>query len=192
LYGLNNFDTLNLNEVFATKKIVVDLENASLTDESNGQLELYLQHSKEARYLTLSKSEGTKIRTFDENTVSIRYPIVNAPVKAGQQVGNVEFVYDNQVIYSAPALASRTVDAEIESPKDLVSLGIKGKIRVSFGFLTSRYFLIPVISVVVLAVLAFAFIYFKKQQAMRIRSRQKNGMARRRRNSSSRQNNRML
>ena len=46
LYGLNNFDTLNLNEVFATKKIVVDLENASLTDESNGQLELYLQHSK--------------------------------------------------------------------------------------------------------------------------------------------------
>ena len=192
LYGLNNFDTLNLNEVFATKKIVVDLENASLTDESNGQLELYLQHSKEAKYLTLSKSEGTKIRTFDENTVSIRYPIVNAPVKAGQQVGNVEFVYDNQVIYSAPALASRTVDAEIESPKDLVSLGIKGKIRVSFGFLTSRYFLIPVISVVVLAVLAFAFIYFKKQQAMRIRSRQKNGMARRRRSSSSRQNNRML
>lgn len=191
-YGLNNFDTLNLNEVFATKKIVVDLENASLADESNGQLELYLQHEEEAKYLTVSKSEGTKIRTFDENTVSIRYPVVSAPVLSGEQVGMVEFVYDNEVIYSAPALASRTVDAEIPSPKDLVPLDIKGKIRISFGFLLSKYFLIPLITIVVLCALFFGFIYLKKKQAMRVRARQKNGMARRRRNSSARSNNRML
>ncbi len=191
-YGLNNFDTLNLNEVFASKKIVVDLENASLADESNGQLELYLQHEEEAKYLTVSKSEGTKIRTFDENTVSIRYPVVSAPVMSGEQVGMVEFVYDNEVIYSAPALASRTVDAEIPSPKDLVPLDIKGKIRISFGFLLSKYFLIPLITIVVLCALFFGFIYLKKKQAMRVRARQKNGMARRRRSSSARQNNRML
>lgn len=191
-YGLNNFDTLNLNEVFATKKIVVDLENASLADESNGQLELYLQHEDESKYLTLSKSEGTKIRTFDENTVSIRYPVVSAPVISGEQVGVVEFVYDNEVIYSAPALASRTVDAEIESPKDLVPLDIKGKIRVSFGFLTNKYFLIPLITIVVLSALFFGFIYLKKKQAMRVRARQKNGIERRRRSSSTRSNNRML
>ncbi len=194
-YGLNSFDTLNLNEVFSTKKIIVDLENASTGDESNGQLELYLQHPNEQKYITLSKSEGTKIRTFDENTVSIRYPVVNAPVKSGQQVGVVEFVYDNQVIYSAPALASRNVDAEIESPKDLVSLGIKGKIRVSFGFLTSKYFLIPVISIVALILLAGGFLYLRRRQVMRMRARQKNGMARRRnrrRPPSSRTNNRML
>ncbi len=191
-YGLKSFDTLNLQEVFSSKKIVVDLQNASLTDESNGQLELYLDHSQEEKFLTLSKSEGTKIRTFDENTISIRYPVVNAPVQAGNQVGVVEFVYDNQVIYSAPALASRTVDAEIESPKDLVPLGIKGKIRVSFGFLTSKYFLIPLILIVGLSALVFGFIYLKKKQAMRIRARQKNGIERRRRSSSARQNNRML
>lgn len=179
-YGLDAFDTLNLNEVFSSKKIIVDLENASIDDESNGQLELYLQHPQEQKYITLSKSEGTKIRTFDENTVSIRYPIVTAPVKSGQQVGVVEFVYDNQVIYSAPALASRPVDAEIESPRDLVSLGIKGKIRISFGFLTSRYFLIPVILIAALILLAAVFLYLRKRQAMRVRARQKNGMARRR------------
>ncbi|MBE7092295.1 MAG: D-alanyl-D-alanine carboxypeptidase [Clostridiales bacterium] len=191
-YGIKTFDTLNLNEIFATKKIVVDLENASLGDESNGQLELYLQHHEESKYITLSKSEGTKIRTFDENTVSIRYPVVSAPVKSGQQVGTVEFVYDNEVIYSAPALASRMVDAEIESPKDLVSLGIKGKIRVSFGFLTSRYFLIPLFSFVALAGFVYGFLLLRKRQVMRVRARQKNGMARRRRSSATRQNNRML
>ena len=111
---------------------------------------------------------------------------------SGEQVGVVEFVYDNEVIYSAPALASRTVDAEIQSPKDLVSLDIKGKIRVSFGFLTNKYFLIPLITIVVLSALFFGFIYLKKKQAMRVRVRQKNGIARRRRSSSTRSNNRML
>ncbi len=191
-HGLNNFDTLNLNEVFASKKIVVDLENASLSDESNGQLELYLQHPQEIKYLTLTKSEGTKIRTFDDGTISIRYPVVSAPVKSGEVVGNVEYVYDNEVIYSVPAVASRTVDAEVESPKDLVPLNIKGKIRISFGFLTSKYFLIPFISIVVLCVLFFGFVYVRRQQAMRMRARQRNGMERRRRSSASRQNNRML
>lgn len=191
-YGLNEFDTLNLKEVFSSKKIVVDLQNASLTDESNGQLELYLEHPQEEKLLTLSKSEGTKIRTFDEKTISIRYPVVNAPVQSGQQVGTVEFVYDNEVIYSAYAIASRTVDAEVESPKDLVPLGIKGKVRISFGFLTNRYFLIPLFIVVGLCALVFAFVYLKKKQAMRIRARQKNGVERRRRNAISRQNNRRL
>jgi len=107
-------------------------------------------------------------------------------------VGTVEFVYDNEVIYSAPALASRMVDAEIESPKDLVSLGIKGKIRVSFGFLTSRYFLIPLFSFVALAGFVYGFLLLRKRQVMRVRARQKNGMARRRRSSATRQNNRML
>ena len=186
-YGLKNYDTLNLKEIFSSKKIVVDLQNASLTDESNGQLELYLEHPTEEKLLTLSNSEGTKIRTFDEKTISIRYPVVNAPVQSGQQVGTVEFVYDNEVIYSATAIASRNVDAEIESPKDLVPLDIKGRIRLSFGFLTNKYFLIPVLSIAGVCALVFIFIYLKKKQVMRIRNRQKNGIERRRR-----QNNRRL
>ncbi len=191
-YGLNSFDTINLNELFASKKIIVDLNNAEASDESNGQLEIYLQHPEKAEYITVTKTEGTKIRTFDENTVSIRYPVLNAPVKAGQNVGIVEYVYDNKVLYSCTALASRAVDAEIQSPMDLVSLGIKGKVRISFGFLTSKWFLIPVIVIIALVVLALSFLYFKRRQAYKIRARQKGGLDRRRKRSSSRPGNRLL
>ncbi|MBR6765345.1 MAG: D-alanyl-D-alanine carboxypeptidase [Clostridia bacterium] len=96
-YGLNSFDTIDLNTLFASKKVIVDLENAEVSDESNGQLELYLQHPNEKKYITVTKSEGTKIRTFDEDTVAIRYPVLSAPVSAGQNAGAVEFIYDNRV-----------------------------------------------------------------------------------------------
>ena len=183
-YGLESFDTLNLNEVFASKKIIVDLENASLTDESNGQLELYLVHPDTAKYMTFSASVGSKIRTFDEGTVSIRYPILKAPQVAGDTVGVVEFIYNNQVIYSAPAKASRTVDAEIVSPSDLTSLGIKGKHKLSFSFLTSKFFIIPFFSVIIIIVALGIWIYLRKKQALKIIKRQKNGMGRKRKRSS--------
>lgn len=177
-YGLESFDTLNLREVFSTKRIVVDLENAENSDESNGQLELYIQHPEEDKYITLSSSEGKKIRTFDESVLSIRYPVLQAPQRAGNDVGTIEYIYKNEVIYSVTALASRNVDAEVESPMDLVSLGIKGKARISWGFLTSKYFLVPLIIIVVLAIVVSLFIYTRRRQAMRIRARQKNGVGR--------------
>ncbi len=185
-YGLKNFDTLNLREVFSSKRIVVDLENAESSDESNGQLELYLQHPEEDKYITLSASEGKRIRTFDESALSIRYPVLQAPQRAGDEVGTVEYIYNNQTIYSATAKASRNVDAEIESPMDLVSLGIKGKARFSLGFLSSKYFLIPFITIVALFLIAFTFIKIRKRQFLRVRTRQQNGIGRtqRRRNSS--------
>ena len=185
-YGIKNFDTLNLREVFSSKRIVVDLENAEASDESNGQLELYLQHPEEDKYITLSASEGKRIRTFDESALSIRYPVLQAPQKAGDEVGTVEYIYNNQTIYSATAKASRNVDAEIESPMDLVSLGIKGRARFSLGFLTSKYFLIPLIIIIALFLIGFLFIKTRRRQFLRVRTRQQNGIGRtqRKRNSS--------
>ncbi len=177
-YGLENFDTLNLREVFSTKRIVVDLENAESSDESNGQLELYIQHPEEDKYITLSSSEGKKIRTFDESVLSIRYPVLQAPQGTGDDVGIVEYIYKNEVIYSATAQASRNVDAEVESPMDLVPLGIKGKARFSWGFLTSKYFLIPFVTILVLAIIVALFVHTRRRQTMRIRARQKNGIGR--------------
>ena len=185
-YGIKNFDTLNLREVFSSKRIVVDLENAEISDESNGQLELYLQHPEEDKYITLSASEGKRIRTFDESAISIRYPVLQAPQRAGDEVGTVEYIYNNQTIYSAKAKASRNVDAEIKSPMDLVSLGIKGRARFSLGFLTSKYFLVPLIIIVALFLIGFIFINTRRRQFLRVRTRQQNGIGRtqRRRNSS--------
>ncbi len=189
-YGLQKFDTFDVNEVCASKNIVVDVANAAGDDESNGQLGLYLRAADGTKLMTFTKDEGTKIRTFRDDAVSIRYPQVTAPVRAGDNVGTVEFVYNNEVIYSADALASRNVDAEITSFADLVSLGLKGKIRISFGFLTSKYFLIPIITVAVLVLLAFAVLALRKRQTSRVRSRQRN-IRRRRRNRSTRPGNRM-
>lgn len=185
-YGLESFDTINLKEVLSTKRIVVDVENADSSDESNGQLELFIQHPEEDMFVTVTTSEGKKIRNFDESVLSIRYPNLKAPQRAGDSVGVVEYIYNNEVIYSAPAEASRNVDVEVESPKDLVSMGIEGKPRFSWGFLSSKYFIIPLIIVVVLAIVVSIFIYTRKRQARRIRTRQKNGIGRmeRRRNSS--------
>ncbi len=192
-YGLNNFDTLNLREVLSAKRIVVDVENAESSDESNGQLELYIQHPKDDMFVTVTSSEGKKIRNFDESVLSIRYPNLKAPQSAGDTVGVVEYIYNNEVIYSAPAEASRNVDAEIQSPKDLVSMGIEGKPRFSWGFLGSSYFLTPLIIIIVLALAVAIFIYTRKRQARRIRARQKNGIGRmERRKNSSRPGNRPM
>ncbi len=186
------FDTLDLEKVFSQKKIVVDLENADSADEFNGQLELRLEKNEDAGFLTVSSEVGTKIRIFEENTVLIKYPVVKAPVRAGEYVGDIEFLYNNEVIYKTRALASRTVDAAIESPADLVSLGIKGKAKVSFGFLLSPYFLVPVISLTVIALGIYLYVNLRKRQAMRIRARQRNLEGRRRRRSSRPGNRTML
>ncbi len=189
-YGKNSFDTIDKNAVFTSKRVIVDAEKADPSDESNGQLELYLEPDPEGGYMTLPKDIATKIRTFQENTVSVRYPTVTAPVRAGDYVGDVEFVYNNEVIYRAKALASRTVDADITSPADLVSLGLKGKIRISFGFLTNKYFLVPVILIIALAVIVYSIIKIKQKREARVRSNQRN-VTRKRRNGS-RPGNRML
>lgn len=176
-YGLNNFDTFDLVEVFGAKTYIVDAENADMGDESNGQLTLYLEDAPEPKFITVSKSDGTKIRAL-QDVVTVRKPAVRAPVFSGDYVGDIEFVYNGQIIYAARALASRDIDADIVSPADLVSLGIKGKIRVSFGFLTERYFLIPALSILSLVVLVFAFIVLRRRQATRVRARQKNVLGR--------------
>lgn len=173
-YGREAFDTFDKDTVFSSKRIVVDVENADANDESNGQLELYLDPETSSGFMTVSKDDGTKIRTFQNSVITVRYPTVTAPVTAGDYVGDVEFVYDSEVVYTARALASRTVDADTESPSDLVSLGIKGKTRISFGFLSNKYFLIPFFSVLVLAVLIFGAVSIRKRHAKRVRSRQRN------------------
>ena len=177
-YGLNSFDTFDLVEVFGAKTYIVDAANADAADESNGQLTLYLEDAPEPKFITVSKSDGTKIRAL-QDIVTVRKPAVSAPIFSGDYVGNIEFVYNGEIIYTARALASRDIDADIQSPADLVSLGIKGKIRVSFAFLTEQYFLIPAVSILVLAVLIIAFVTVKRRQVSRVRSRQKNVLGRR-------------
>lgn len=177
-YGLNSFDTFDLVEVFGAKTYIVDAANADAADESNGQLTLYLEDAPEPKFITVSKSDGTKIRAL-QDIVTVRKPAVSAPIFSGDYVGNIEFVYNGEIIYTARALASRDIDADIQSPADLVSLGIKGKIRISFAFLTEQYFLIPAVSILVLAVLIIAFVTVKRRQVSRVRSRQKNVLGRR-------------
>ena len=182
-YGLDNFDTFNVKDVFSQKRIIIDLENASLTDDSNGQLELYLDGGED-KYITVSKSEGNKIRTFDENTITIRYPVIKAPIKAGDNAGKVEFIYNNEVLFASSVLASRSVDAEIESPRDLVSMGIEGKTRISWSFLTNKYFIIIFSASLVLIIAAAVLFTLRRRQVLRIRLRQKNGIKRSRRRGS--------
>ncbi|MBR2861452.1 MAG: D-alanyl-D-alanine carboxypeptidase [Clostridia bacterium] len=189
---LTNFDTFNANEILPQKKIVVDIENADKEDESNGQLEIYIQKNDEDKFVTVTGDDGTKIRAFDDKTVSVRYPNIQAPVIAGQYVGDVEFVYKNEVIYVAQAVAARNVDAEIPTFEDLTSLGIKGKVRISFGFLLSPYFLIPFCIIIGLAVLIMLALFLRKRQMLRVRARQKNLTGRRRKRGSRPGNRTML
>lgn len=189
-YGRESFDTFDKDTVFSSKRIVVDVENADPGDESNGQLELYLEPGTSSGFMTVSKDDGSKIRTFQNSVITVRYPTVTAPVTAGDYVGDVEFVYNSEVVYTARALASRTVDANTVSPSDLVSLGIKGKTRISFGFLSNRYFLIPFFSVVALALIFWGGITVRRRRAKQVRSRQRN--VTRKKQSSTRPGNRTM
>lgn len=189
-YGLNSFDTFDQNEIFPSKRVVVDVVNATPEDKSNGQLELYLEPDENGSFMTVSKDESSKIRTFQTNVITVRYPTVTAPVISGDYVGDVEFVYNSEVIYTSRAYATRTVDSADSAVPDLVSLGIKGKIRISFRFLTNKYFLIPFISVVSLALLVWIAISIRRHRAKRIRSRQRN--VTRKKPSSSRPGNRTM
>ncbi len=170
-YGLTAFDTFDLSLVMGKRSYIVDVNGSDEKDESNGQLELYLQKT-DSKYITVSKADGEKIRNL-QNSVTVRKPVVNAPVRIGDNVGDIEFIFNGQSLYSAPALAARNVDAQISSPADLVPLGIKGKIRVSFKFLTNKYFLIPFITLLVLGLGGFAAVKLKKRRIARVRARQR-------------------
>lgn len=189
-YGCEAFDTFNKDSVFSSKRVIVDVENADANDESNGQLELYLEPTTSSGYMTVTKDVGSKIRTFQNSVISVRYPTVTAPVTAGDYVGDVEFVYNSEVVYTARALASRTVDANTQSPPDLISLGIKGKVRITLGFLSNKVFLITFFTVLALVLLTWGIIVLKKRHAKRVRSRQRN--VTRKKQSSSRPGNRTM
>jgi len=173
-YGMNSFSTFDASDVFASKDITVDVQRAVLTDDSNGQLELFLENSDQKAMMTVSKSEWEKIKTFSSDTITVRKPTVTAPINAGDYVGDVEYVYNNEVIYSIKAYASRSIGAEIESPADLVKIeSIKGKAKLSLGFLKSKYFIVPLIIVILVGVGVAVFMLLKRRQAMRVRLRQR-------------------
>lgn len=176
-YGINSFDSFDLSEVFGSQTYIVDVASSSSGDEANGQLELYLEKG-EAKNIVVSKSEGSRIRALQKNTVSVRYPVVEAPVTAGENVGKIEFIYKGEVIYSANALAARSIDKQIQSPADLVPLDIKGKIRISFAFLKSPFFYVPIIAVVVIFALVVFVNKHKKEKRRRLRRRQQNAVLR--------------
>ena len=188
-YGIENFDSFDLAQVFGSKTLIVDVEKSESGDEANGQLELFLKPT-EPKYIVVSKQEGTRIRALQKNTITVRLPVVEAPVKAGDDVGKVEFIYNGKTIYSASALAARNVDKEIESPLDLIPLNIRGKIKLSFAFLGSPYFYVPII----VMVLAFALVVLvnkhKTERKKRIRRRQQNIAMRRSKTNSTRPGNR--
>lgn len=172
-YGINNFDSFDLAQVFGSKTLIVDVQKSDSGDEANGQLELFLK-ATEPKYIVVSKQEGSNIRALQKNTVTVRLPVVEAPVRAGDDVGKVEFVYNGKTIYSATALAARSVDKQVESPADLVPLSIRGKIRISFAFMQSPFFYVPIIALLVLFVLFVLVNKYKKEKRRRIRRRQQN------------------
>lgn len=172
-YGIKKVKTIDMVSVLTAGEYIVDVENSSLEDEDNGRLKLYLEPGKNDKLL-LTKYTDEAERLQAMSGITVRCPVVTAPVTMGQFVGNVEFVYNNEVIYSVRATAARSVEEEIVSPPDLQPMDIKVKRRFSWNFLSSKSFWIPT-AIVIFLIIAFAvFIAVKRREAARVRFRQAN------------------
>lgn len=190
---INAYTTFDLHKVLTDTTMVIDVENASLTDEANGQMTLNLDVGNESRIITLPSEAAQGIIKLDESILSIRRPIVKAPVRVGEYVGNVEYVYNNEVIYSAKALASRSVDAQVETPADLTTLGIKGHSTMPlFSVFKSGLFWAILLSILIIALAVVIIVRASRKKRRRVRLRQQTGMRRRSRSSSGRPGNRPM
>ena len=172
-YGIKKVKTFDMVSVLTSGEYIVDVENTSLEDEANGRLKLYLEPGKNDKLLlTKYTDEAEALQAM--SGITVRCPVVTAPVKMGDYVGNVEFVYNNEVLYSVRATAARSVEEEIVSPPDLQPLDIHVKKRISLGFLSSKSFWIPTAAVILVIAGLAVFISLKRRQAARVRFRQAN------------------
>ncbi|HOV70229.1 MAG TPA: hypothetical protein PLZ84_07905, partial [Clostridia bacterium] len=94
-----------------------------LSDEETGALDFTLTGFS-TEYYTGPKEKIEIIRS-QAQPFTVELPEVTAPVTKDQELGVITFKYDDEVITTATAIASRDVHAKYTTPQTLIPIPVK-------------------------------------------------------------------
>jgi len=171
-YGLDNFSTLNLTDVFSNRTYIVKVDNYATDDEFNGQLELYLTKGDPVYYTTSKQLANKIIGGTDPLMVQMPAGLI-APVSIGAVAGTITFSINGEQLYVAQAKASRTIEANIIIPPDLTPIDGISKSH-TFDFIKQPKVYIPIIVVFALTILIYGVYLVRRRRNRRIIHRQCN------------------
>ncbi len=111
-WGFDQFVSYDAKSLALPDTVDVTVSNCSFEDEFNGKLTLSVDLSGKSLYGTREEIDAIK---NDADSVTLTVSPVNetitAPVKQGELVAKVSYVYNDQVLFEADAYATRSVAA---------------------------------------------------------------------------------
>jgi serine-type D-Ala-D-Ala carboxypeptidase (penicillin-binding protein 5/6) len=120
-YGFINYDTLDVQDLFASQNITIPIKSAASDDSSQGSLQLEMRPKPESqRYITDIKSEIDKLKA-DPSLFQQEMTITKdtAPIARDEQVGTVTYFFEGKPVLICELLASRNVEL-MATPKPSV------------------------------------------------------------------------
>lgn len=109
-YGFQNYDTLDLQQLFSDQTFSVDVKDAASTDPNQGKLNLIMK-PKSAAYITdrISVIQGLKT---DPSQFQKQQTITKdtAPIQQDEAVGTVTYYYQGNPVLTCDLLAERDVE----------------------------------------------------------------------------------
>ncbi len=123
-YGFTNYAKVDLAQYVAPLSVTEQIEGAAGNDPEEGKLEVTADLSQEktdVRLVEAAVAQGLADGSMQlEQKTNIQEPL-KAPIKQGDQVGTVSYLFNGEEIYSAPLVASRQVypaGDEMETSKE--------------------------------------------------------------------------
>lgn len=171
-YGIDNYSTINLTDIFTNQTYRVDVSNYAEDDEFNGQLELYLTPG-DPIYYTTTKTLAEKILGGVDPLLVQMPSELTAPVTIGDVMGTITFSLQGETLYSAEARAARTIHKNIPIPSSLKELtGLKTTSPFRF-FLQPKVYL-SIAALVILVLAGYILFVLRRRSRRRIVQRQRN------------------
>lgn len=165
-YAESSFTTISLSELFASRDFVVQVSNASVSDQNNGQLSLRFSNVPDLNFVTTIPIANALKNATDPVRVVLPENI-QAPIYVGDVVGAAQIYLGDEVLLDSDVSAMRTVLDHMEVPKDLVPLALTAKAGEDSLFANTYFLLALLLSPIVLFLIFFfikLIIYNKKQQ----------------------------
>lgn len=117
-FGFGNFVPIDITETISKIEISsINIANASLNDSFEGNLELTPAADENGRHTITGTSELEQIFSSNSEQITARIntkPDLAAPIDKGQICGDVEYLYNGEVVYKADLISPRDVAATFE------------------------------------------------------------------------------
>lgn len=128
-FGLENYITFDLFEIFSEMALSIEVNDATLTNGSDGRVNLMFLPEQSLK-LTVSKDTHKDILSGEH--LNFVFPKAFAPIKKGQQLGEIQIFYDSKNIGSFIITSDEYIEAKntVENVIDFYN-GLKPAVKIT-------------------------------------------------------------